>query len=61
MSNYAFETLGLETLQIITHKGNMSSIKVALNNNFEWQKTLENEFTTAGETPLDMELYELYK
>jgi ribosomal-protein-alanine N-acetyltransferase len=61
LSNYAFETLGLETLQIITHKGNMSSIKVALNNNFEWQKTLENEFTPAGETPLDMELYELYK
>ncbi|TXE19017.1 GNAT family N-acetyltransferase [Psychroserpens burtonensis] len=61
LSNYAFNTLGLKTLQIIAHKGNISSTKVALNNNFEWQKTLKNEFTPAGETPLDMELYELYK
>ena len=57
LSTYAFETLGLERLQIIAHKDNIPSVKVALNNNFEWQKTLKNEFTPTGEQPLDMELY----
>jgi ribosomal-protein-alanine N-acetyltransferase len=61
LSVYAFQTLGLETLQIIANKDNIPSVKVALNNNFEWQKTLKNEFTPPGEEPLDMELYELYK
>ncbi|MFD2916944.1 GNAT family N-acetyltransferase [Psychroserpens luteus] len=61
LSKHAFETLGIETLQIIAHKDNISSVKVALNNGFEWQKTLENEFTPTGEAPLNMELYELYK
>ncbi len=61
LSNYAFESLGLETLQIIVHKDNVPSIKVALKNDFKWIKTLLNEFTPTGEHPLDMELYELYK
>lgn len=61
LSDYAFETLGLETLQIISHKSNIGSIKVAENNNFTWIKTLNNEFTPPGENPLNMELYELYK
>ena len=61
LSRYAFESLALETLQIIAHKDNIPSVKVALNNGYVWQKTLENEFTPTGETPLDMELYELYK
>ncbi|WP_243473318.1 GNAT family N-acetyltransferase [Winogradskyella sp. MH6] len=61
LNRFAFNELGLETIQIIAHKDNLSSIKVALNNNFEWQKTLKNEFTPIGEKPLDMELYELYK
>lgn len=61
LSKYAFETLGLERLQIIVHKDNISSVKVALKNSFVWQKTLLNEFTPNGEEPLDMELYELYK
>ncbi|MEM5563469.1 GNAT family protein [Psychroserpens sp. AS72] len=61
LSQYAFETLGIDTLQIIAHKNNIPSNKVALNNGFEWQKTLVNEFTPIGEAPLDMELYELYK
>jgi len=61
LSHYAFESLGLSTLQIIAHKDNVPSVKVALNNGFKWQKTLENEFTPTGESPLDMELYELYK
>ena len=59
LTSYAFNDLGLETLQIISHKDNLASVKVALNNNFKWQKTLLNEFTPTGESPLDMELYEL--
>jgi ribosomal-protein-alanine N-acetyltransferase len=61
LSAYAFDDLGIETLQIIAHKDNVASVKVALNNDFKWQRTLENAFTPTGEQPLDMELYELYK
>ncbi|WP_179344702.1 GNAT family N-acetyltransferase [Winogradskyella ursingii] len=60
LSTYAFEELGLETLQIISHKDNLSSVKVASNNGFKWQKTLLNEYTPPNEVALDMELYELY-
>lgn len=58
--NYAFTTLGLETLQIISHKDNLASVKVAENCKFNWIRTLENEFTPVGEQPIDMELYEAY-
>lgn len=61
LTEYAFSELGLETLQIIAHKDNFSSVKVATNNNFIWKETLINEFTPTNETPLNMELYELYK
>lgn len=61
LSQHAFNNLELETLQIIAHKDNFSSVKVALNNDFKWQRTLKNEFTPIVEQPLDMELYELYK
>lgn len=61
LSTYAFETLGLERLQIITHKDNIPSVNVANNNSYAWQKTLKNEFKPTGEQPLDMELYELHK
>jgi len=61
LSYYALNTLELKTLQIIAHKDNLSSIKVALNNGFVWQRTLEKEFTPIGKQALDMELYELYK
>ncbi|WP_460220508.1 GNAT family N-acetyltransferase [Psychroserpens sp. MEBiC05023] len=60
LSEHAFNDLGLERLQIIVHKDNIPSIKVAKNNNFVWQKTLKESFTPPGEMPLDMELYELY-
>lgn len=60
LSNYAFETLGLKTLQIIVHETNLGSIKVAKNSNFKWIKTLEKAFTPTNEAPIDMELYELY-
>ncbi|WP_299367489.1 GNAT family N-acetyltransferase [Winogradskyella sp.] len=61
LSAHAFNELGLETLQIIVHKDNTGSIKVATNNGFSWQKTLNKAFTPPGESALDMELYELYK
>lgn len=60
MTKFAFDDLGLKTLQIIAHKTNLGSVKVALNNGFVWQRTLLNEFTPTNELPLDMELYELY-
>ena len=61
LSTHAFVDLGLETLQIIVHKENLPSVKVATNNGFQWQKTLIKAYTPPGESPLDMELYELYK
>tara|TARA_R110001583_G_scaffold147486_1_gene299545 strand:- start:35 stop:574 length:540 start_codon:yes stop_codon:yes gene_type:complete len=58
-SKFAFQELNLEKLQIISHKTNIASLKVAKKNNFVWQKTLKNEFTPVGQEPIDMELYEL--
>jgi ribosomal-protein-alanine N-acetyltransferase len=60
MLNFAFEDLGLKIIQIIVHKTNLGSVKVAKNNGFIWQRTLQNEFTPTDGAPLDMELYELY-
>ncbi|MDY7395201.1 GNAT family N-acetyltransferase [Aureibaculum sp. 2210JD6-5] len=57
LSNYAFETFGLKNFQIIAHKDNIASVKVAEKCGFSWTKTLKNEFTPTGEEPLDMELY----
>ena len=61
LSKYAFAELGLQTLQIISHKSNIGSIKVAENNGYKWISTLDKSFTPADGIPLDMELYELYK
>ena len=60
MTKFSFDKLGLKTLQIISHKTNLGSIKVAEKNGFVWKKTLLNEFTPTNEMSLDMELYELY-
>ena len=59
-SNFAFDNLGLKTLQIIANKNNYSSVKVAKNAGFKWKETLKEEFTPVNEKPLDMELYELH-
>jgi ribosomal-protein-alanine N-acetyltransferase len=59
VSKFVFQKLKLKTLQIISHKSNIASIKVAERNNFVWKKTLKHEFTPSGQLPLDMELYEL--
>ena len=60
ISTFAIETLNLRTLQIIAHKSNAGSIKVAKNCGYLWQDTLVKEHTPPGEEPLDMELYELH-
>lgn len=60
LSDYAFRALGLDVLQIIVHKDNTASVRVAEKCHFTWQKTLKKEYTPPGELPLDMELYELY-
>ncbi|RNC88251.1 MAG: N-acetyltransferase [Winogradskyella sp.] len=60
LSGYAFNELGLKTLQIIAHKTNISSIKVAEKNGFQWAKTLPEAYSPPGENALDMELFELY-
>jgi len=59
LSNYAFDELGLKTLQIIVHKSNQASIRVAEKCGYIWKKTLLKAFTPPNENPLDMELYEL--
>ena len=59
MSKFGIEKLKLKTLQIIAHKSNIGSCKVAMKNGFIWQRTLLDEFTPINELPLDMELYEL--
>ncbi|WP_159950536.1 GNAT family N-acetyltransferase [Polaribacter septentrionalilitoris] len=59
LSDYAFKELHLTKLQIITHKTNIGSVKVAEKCNFTWIRTLEKSFTPIGLEPLDMELYEL--
>jgi ribosomal-protein-alanine N-acetyltransferase len=61
MMQFAYNELQLKTLQIIAHKTNIGSCKVAENCGFTWKRTLLNEFTPANETPLDMELYEYEK
>jgi len=61
VSQYAFENLGLKSFQIIVHKDNIASVKVAEKCRFAWQRTLLKEYTPPNESPLDMELYELYK
>lgn len=59
ITEFAFQELKLKTLQIISHKSNIGSIRVAESNHFIWKKTLQREFIPSGQQPLDMELYEL--
>ena len=61
LSIHAFSKLELEVLQIIVHKSNIGSIKVAEKCNFVWRKTLLKSYTPPNEAPLDMELYELIR
>lgn len=58
-STYAIEIMGLETLQILSHKTNLPSVNVALRSGFKWKETLKDEFTPLNGASLDMELFEL--
>lgn len=60
ISKWAFEELQLETLQIVVHKSNVGSIRVAQKCGYIWKKVLLEEHVPPGEAPLDMELYELH-
>jgi len=59
VSEWVFKELALETLQIIVHKSNIGSVRIAEKSRFVWKKILIAEHTPPGEAPLDMELYEL--
>ena len=59
LSDYAFRELELRTLQIIAHKSNIGSIRVAEKCNYIWHSTLKDAFTPPNEKALNMELYEL--
>lgn len=61
LSEKAFKSVGLKTLNIIAHKENTPSIKVALKNGFEWKKTIIKGYTPPNGSPLDMELYQLHR
>lgn len=60
ITEWAFNEHHLKTLQIIAHKTNTGSIRVAEKCGFTWQKILKAAHTPPGENPLNMELYELY-
>ncbi|MCJ7465215.1 MAG: GNAT family N-acetyltransferase [Maribacter sp.] len=59
ISNYAFTQLNLTSLQIIVHKSNVASVRVAEKCGYIWKRTLPKKFAPPNETSLDMELYEL--
>lgn len=59
LSHYAFEELGLKSIQIIVHKTNTASVRVAEKCGYIWQKTLLKAYKPPAEKPLDMELYVL--
>ena len=61
ISEWAFTSQKLKTLQIIVHKTNLSSTRIAQKCGFTWQKILLNAHTPPNEKPLDMELYERYR
>ncbi|SDM13262.1 GNAT family N-acetyltransferase [Kriegella aquimaris] len=59
ISKHAFEQLKLGSLQIVVHKENTGSIRVAEKCGYIWKRTLSEAYTPPKESALDMELYEL--
>lgn len=59
ISKWAFEVLELKTLQIIVHKTNIGSVRVAEKCGYIRKKTLLKAYTPPNGDPKDMELYEL--
>ena len=58
ITSFAFNDLGLKSLEIIVSSQNNASIRVAEKSGYKWTKTLLKAHTPANEEPLDMELYE---
>lgn len=61
IKDWAFEAISLETLQIIAHKGNRASIKIAEKLGFTYQRTLPKYHQQYGGEIVDMELFEKYR
>ncbi len=57
-NSFAFNDLGLKTLEIIVYKENKASVRVAEKCGYKWTKTLLKGYTPQNEEPIDMELYE---
>lgn len=58
---WTFDYLGLNTLQIIAHKDNNGSTRIAEKLGFTWQTSLKNEHKRYNDTVVNMELYEKYR
>lgn len=58
ITSFAFNDLGLKSLEIIVSSQNNASIRVAEKSGYKWTKTLLKAHTPPNEEPLDMELYE---
>ena len=58
--NWAFNEIKLNTLQIISHRTNIGSIRIAQKNGFIFRKTLSKSHQKYNGEFVDMELYELY-
>lgn len=58
---WAFTTLGLDTLQIVAHKDNKGSMRIAEKLGFTWQASLTNAHTRFNGSVVTMELYEKYR
>lgn len=58
---WAFTDLELDTLQIVAHKDNKGSTRIAEKLGFSWQETLSKAHTRFDGSTVDMELYEKYR
>jgi len=58
ITSFAFNDLGLKSLEIIVSRQNKASIRVAEKSGYKWTKTLLKAHIPPNEKPLDMELYE---
>lgn len=58
---WAFEDIGLDTLQIIAHKDNKGSTRIAEKLGFAWKASLPDAHTRLNGKVVTMELYEKYR
>ena len=58
--DWAFADLKLKTLQIVVHKSNIGSARIAEKTGFHFQKTLPKHHTMYNGEVVDMELYVRY-